>query len=149
MAAYSQSITAAGMKLNFESVNNINDKETFYSILDTLNTEYAKMASDTLASYTVTTGLQATLEGKLLRTGDSVQVEILKSFFVVLVREFGLVETNGLSYAITTSSSYALMEFKDLLHQAIANICNVERKIALHLLIAQIQAEHVLLAAAS
>jgi hypothetical protein len=149
MAAYSQSITAAGMKLNFESVNNINDKEIFYSIFDILNTEYAAMASAGLASYTVTTGLQATLEGKLLRMGDSIQVEILKSFFVVLVAEFASVETLGLSYVITTSATIALIEFEDLLHQAIANICNVERRISLHLLIAQIQAEHVLLAAAS
>jgi hypothetical protein len=147
--AYAQSITAAAMKLNFESVNNINDKEIFYSIFDTLNTEYAKMASDALASYTVTSGLQASLEAKLLRMGDSVQVEILKSFFVVLLAEYLSVETLGLSYVITTSATKALIEFEDLLHQAIANICNVERKIALHLLIAQIQAEHVILAAAN
>ena len=149
MAAYAQNLTAAAMKLNFQSLNNISDKEIFYSIFDTLNTEYAKMASDGLAGYTVTTGLQATLEAKLLRMSDSVQVEVLKSFFVVLLTEYASVVTLGLSYVITTSATKALVEFHDLLHQAIANTCNVERKIALHLLIAQIQAEHVLLAAAS
>lgn len=149
MAAYSQNITAAAMKLNFESINNVNDKETFYSIFDTINTEYAAMETAGLASYTVTTGLQATLEEKLLRMTDSVQVEILKSLFVVLLTEFASVETLGLSYVITTSATTALIEFINLLQQAIANTCNVERRISLHLLIAQIQAEHVLLAAAS
>ena len=149
MAAYAQNITAAAMKLNFETMQNINDKEIFYSIFDLLNTEYAKMASEGLAGYTITTGLQATLEEKCLRMSDSVRVEILKSFFVVLLTEFALVVTNGLSYAITTDSTNALSEFKDLLWQAVDNFCGSENRIMLSLLIDQIQAEHVLLVAAS
>jgi hypothetical protein len=151
MAAYSQSISAAGMKLNFESMQNINDKEILYSIIDTLNTEYAKMASDTLGSYTVTTGLQATLEAKLRRMAASVQVEILKSFFVRLVTEFGLVETNGLSYTQTDDSATdgALSTFQYYLVDSVQNLCEVENRIMFHLLIAQIIAEHVLLVAAS
>ena len=149
MAAYAQNITAAAMKLNFETMQNINDKEIFYSIFDTLNTEYAAMETAGLAAYTVTTSLQATLEAKCLRMSDALRVEILKSFFVVLVTEFGLVETNGLSYAITTDSTNALSEFKDLLWQAVDNFCGSENRIMLSLLIDQIQAEHVLLVAAS
>jgi hypothetical protein len=153
MAAYSQSITAAGMKLNFESMQNINDKEIFYSIFDTINTEYAAMASAGLASYTVTTGLQATLEAKLRRMADSVRVEILKSFFLLLVTEYGLVETNGLSYTQTdntgTAGFGAFATFEGLLHSSVDNFCEVENRQMIHLLIAQIIAEHVLLVAAS
>jgi hypothetical protein len=153
MAAYSQSITAAGMKLNFESMQNINDKEIFYSIFDTINTEYALMASLGLGGYSVTTGLQATLEAKLRRMAGSVQVEILKSFFVLLVTEYGLVETNGLLYTQTddtaTAGMGAFATFEGLLKQSVENICEVENRQMIHLLIAQIIAEHVLLVAAS
>lgn len=150
MAAYSKSITAAAMKLNFESMNNVSDKEIFYSICDTLNTEYAAMETAGLAGYTVTTGLQATLEAKLRRMADSVQVEILKAFFTRLITEFGLVETNGLSYTQTgASATEGHMTFEYFLKHDIENICNVERRISMHLLIDQIIAEHVLLVAAS
>jgi hypothetical protein len=153
MAAYSQSITAAGMKLNFESMNSINDKEIFYSIFDTINTEYAAMETAGLGAYTVTTGLQATLEAKLRRMADSVRVEVLKSFFVLLVTEYGLVETNGLSYTQTddtaTAGMGAFATFEGLLKQSVENFCDLENRKMLHLLIAQIIAEHVLLVAAS
>ena len=149
MAAYSQNITAADMKILVESMKNINDKEIFYSIFDTINTEYAAMETAGLAGYTVTTGLQATLEAKLRRMGNSVRVEILKSFFVVLLAEFASVETLGLSYVITTSATRALIEFADLLNQAICNYPDVENRIALNSLIVLFQAEHALLAEAS
>ena len=149
MAAYSKSITAAGMKVLFEKMLNISDKEIFYSMCDLLNTEYAAMETAGLAGYTVTTGLQFSLEQLCERMSNSVQVEILKHFFEVLLTEFASVETNGLAYTITTDATVALNEFKDLLHQAIENYQNVENRIMLHSLIDQIQAEHVLLAAAS
>lgn len=150
MAAYSKSVTAAAMKLNFESMQNVSDKEIFYSIIDTLNTEYAAMETAGLAGYTVTTGLQATLESKLERMASSVQVEVLKAFFTRLVTEFGLVETNGLSYTQTgASATEAFRTFEALLIQDIQNLCEVEVRQMMHLLIAQIIAEHVLLVAAS
>lgn len=153
MAAYAQSISAAGMKALFESMQNISDKETFYSICDTLNTEYAKMASDGLAGYTVTAGLQATLEAKLRRMANSVQVEVLKAFFARLITEFDLVETNGLSYTQTDDSATAtygaFATFENYLKLEIQNLCEVENRQMMHLLIAQIIAEHVLLVAAS
>jgi hypothetical protein len=147
--AYAQDITAADMKILVETMKNISDKEIFYSIFDTLNTEYAKMASDGLASYTVTTGLQATLEAKCRRMSNAVQVEILKSFFVVLLTEFASVETNGLSYTIKTSSVAGMTSFSDLLNQSVQNYQDVENRIALNSLITLIQAEHVILAAAN
>jgi hypothetical protein len=151
MAAYSKNITAADMKLNFESMQNIHDKEVLYSIIDTLNTEYAAMETAGLASYTVTTGLQATLEAKLQRMAASVQVEILKSFFVVLVAEFTRVQTLGLSYTQTDTSSVdgAFGTFEYALKISIQNLCEVENRQMFHLMIAQIIAEHVLLVAAS
>jgi hypothetical protein len=150
MAAYSKNITAAGMKLLFESMSNVNDKEILYSIIDTLNTEYAKMASDTLGSYTVTSGLQATLEAKLRRMGDSVKVEILKSCFVVLVAEYTSVQTLGLSYVQTGASATAAFErFEDLLYISLQNLPALENRIMFGFLIVQIIAEHVLLVAAS
>jgi len=151
MAAYAKSVTAAAMKLNFESMQNINDKEIFYSICDTLNTEYAAMETAGLAGYTVTTGLQATLERKLERMASSVQVEILKAFFVRLVAEFSAVETSGLAYTQTDDSSTlgAFGTFENYLKIEIQNLCEVENRIMLHALIAQIIAEHVLLVAAS
>jgi hypothetical protein len=149
MAAYAQNLKAPAMKLNFESMNNINDKEIFYSIFDTINTEYAAMATAGLASYTVTSGLQATLEQKCERMSDALRVEILKSFFVVLLIEYASVETLGLSYVITTSATVALQTFRDHLLQSVENFCSVENRIMLGILIDQLQAEHVLLAAAS
>lgn len=151
MAAYSKNITAAAMKLNFESMNNVNDKEILYSILDLLNTEYAAMETAGLAGYSVTTGLQASLEATLLRMGASVQVEILKALFVRLVTEFGLVETNGLSYTQTDDSSTlgAFATFEAYLKISVQNLQEVENRQMFHLLIAQIIAEHVLLVAAS
>ena len=149
MAAYAQSITAAGMKLLFESMQNVSDKEIIYHMCDLLNTEYAAMASAGLEVYEVTTDLQFTLEQLCERMSNSVQVEILKHFFEVLVAEFTSVETNDLGYTITTSATIGLVEFKDLLHQAIENYRNVENRIMFHSLIDLIQAEHVLLVAAS
>ena len=151
MAAYTKSITAAGMKANFESMQNVNDKEIFYSIFDIINTEYAAMETAGLAGYTVTTGLQASLEERLLRMASSVQVEVLKAIFTTLVTEFGLVETNGLAYTQTddTSTNGYFAHFENYLKTEVQNICNVENRQMLHLLIAQIRAEHVLLVAAS
>jgi len=149
MAAYSKNITAANMKLVFESMNNINDKEILYSIIDLLNTEYAAMETAGLAGYTVTTGLQASLEATLRRMGSSVQVEILKSFFTLLVTEFGLVETNGLSYTQTSDSLGAFSTFEAYLKISVENLCEVENRIMFHSLIALLIAEHVLLVAAS
>jgi hypothetical protein len=148
MAAYAQNITAAAMKLNFESMQNINDKEIFYSIFDTINTEYAAMETAGLGAYSVTTGLQATLEAKCLRMSDALRVEILKSFFVVLLIEYASVETLGLSYVITVSSTVALQTFRDHLLQSVENFCSSENRIMLGTFIDQLQAEHVLLAAA-
>ena len=148
MAAYLQSITAAGMKALFESTQNISDKEIIYHMADTLNTEYAKMASDGVGGYTVTTGLQASLEALCRRMSNAVQVEILKSFFLVLTTEFASVVTLGVSYVITTSATFALVEFADLLRQSVENLCEVRNRIMFHNLITLIQAEHVILAAA-
>ena len=149
MAAYTQNLTAAAMKSNFESMQNINDKEIFYSIFDTIATEYAAMETAGLAGYTLTTGLQATLEAKCLRMSDALRVEILKSFFKVLLVEFASVVTLGLAYTITTSATVALQTFRDHLLQSVENFCSSENRIMLGTLIDQLQAEHVLLAAAS
>ena len=149
MAAYAQNLTAAAMKLNFQSMQNINDKEIFYSIFDTISTEYARMESLGLAGYTLTTGLQATLERKCERMSNVLRVEILKSFFVVLLIEYASVVTNGLAYTITTSATVALQTFRDHLLQSVENFCSLENKKMLGTLIDQLQAEHVLLAAAS
>ena len=151
MAAYAKSITAAGMKLNFQSMQNISDKEIFYSIFDLINTEYAAMETAGLAGYTVTTGLQASLEATCERMASSVQVEILKAFFIRLVTEYGLVETNGMAYTQTDDSATlgAFATFEYYLKTEIQNLCEVENRQMLHLLIAQIIAEHVLLVAAA
>ena len=151
MGAYAKSITAAAMKLNFESMCNISDKEIFYSIFDTINTEYAAMASAGLAVYTVTSGLQFTLEQKCERMASSVQVEIMKSFFTVLVTEYAKVATDDLGYTQTddTATDGPFSTFEGFMKTSVENICEVENRQMLHLLIAQIVAEHVLLVAAS
>ena len=152
MAAYAQSITAAGMKLLFESTQNVSDKEIIYSMCDILNTEYAAMASAGLEVYTVTTGLQASLEALCRRMSDAVQVEILKSFFTVLTTEFASVQTNDLGYTQTDPSATAtygpFSTFEGLMKSSIDNYSEVLNRIMFHNLIAQIVAEHVLLVAA-
>ena len=150
MAAYAQNITAADMKSLVESMSNINDKEIFYSIFDTINTEYAAMASAGLAGYTVTSGLQATLEAKCRRMSNAVQVEILKGFFTLLVTEYTSVQTNGLAYTQTGASATAAFEtFEAILNMSIQNYQDVENRIMLNSLITLLIAEHVLLVAAS
>ena len=150
MAAYAQNITAADMKSLVESMKNINDKEIFYSIFDTINTEYAAMASAGLAGYTVTSGLQATLEAKCRRMSNAVQVEILKGFFTLLVTEYTSVQTNGLAYTQTGASATAAFEtFEAILNMSIQNYQDVENRIMLNSLITLLIAEHVLLVAAS
>ena len=132
-------------------MQNVSDKEIFYSIFDLLNTEYAAMETAGLAGYTVTAGLQATLEQKCERIASSVQVEILKAFFKRLLTEYAKVVTQGLSYtqtdATATDGPYAT--FEGYLKTSVMNICEVENRIMLHLLIAQIIAEHVILVAAA
>lgn len=150
MAAYAQNLTAATMKLAFESMQNINDKEIFYSIFDTMDTEYARMASLGLAGYTITAGLQATFEEKCRRMSNSLRVEILKAFFKVLLIEFALVVTNGLSYTQTGASATVGHDtFQHHLTQAIQNYPGSEDRIMLFGLIDLIIAEHVLLVDAS
>jgi hypothetical protein len=147
---YVKSITAAEMKINFEKMQNISDKEILYSIFDTINTEYAAMETAGLAGYTVTTGLQATLEQKCERMANSVQVEILKSFFVVLLAEYLSVETLGLSYVQTDNSATdgAFGIFEAYLRIAVENICEVENRTMLNTFISQIIVEHLILVAA-
>jgi len=149
--AYAQSITAAAMKANFQSLNNISDKEIFYSIFDLINTEYAAMASAGLAVYTVTTGLQASLELLCERMVSSLKVEILKSFFVVLLAEFAAVAAGDLGYTQTDDSSTlgAFATFEGYLRISVQNYCNVEDRQMLNLLIDQIIAEHLILVAAN
>ena len=119
---------------------------------DLLNTEYAKMASDGLAVYTVTPGLQASLEALCRRMSDAVQVEILKSFFTVLTTEFASVKTNGLAYTQTddrgTATYGPYSTFEGLLKSSLENYSEVLNRTMFHSLIAQIIAEHVLLVAA-
>jgi hypothetical protein len=61
------------------------------------------------------------------------------------------VATNGLAYTQTDDSSTlgAFATFENYLKTEIQNLCEVENRQMLHLLIAQIIAEHVLLVAAS
>jgi hypothetical protein len=80
---------------------------------------------------------------------NAVQVEILKSFFVVLLTEFARVVSLGLSYTIKTSSVAGMTTLVHLLNQSVQNYQDVQNRIALNSLITLIQAEHVLLAAAS
>jgi hypothetical protein len=78
---------------------------------------------------------------------SSVQVEILKSFFVVMVAEFDAVAAGNAGYTQTDNSTTlgAFATFEYMLRNSLENLCGVENRIMFHLLIAQIITEHVAL----
>jgi hypothetical protein len=83
---------------------------------------------------------------------SSVQVEILKSLFVVMVAEFDAVAAGDAGYTQTdntaTAGFGAFATFEGMLNESVQNLCEVENRIMFNTLIAQIIAEHVLLVAA-
>jgi hypothetical protein len=111
--------------------------------------EFASAETDGLAGYTVTSGLQASLEHTLGNFANALRVEFLKDWITVIVTEFGLVETNGLSYALTTSGTVALEELINHLNRSIQYLSDSQKKIGFHSINAQLNAEFVLMAAAS
>jgi hypothetical protein len=149
MGAYAQNITQADINAVTEVWCDVNDKIQFEKLSTLLITEFARAASLGLAGYTVTSGLQASLEGTLRNVANALQVEYLKNWITVIVTEFGLVETNGLSYALTTSSDFALEELINHLNRAIAYMADNQKKEGFYNINAQLNAEFVLVAAAS
>jgi hypothetical protein len=142
MAAYSQNITAAILDEAILNMKNTVDKKVFKDLIDLIITEYAAMETAGLASYTVTSGLQASMLQKLDNLNDNIRVEIMTDVIGILAVEFAAVQSGGLSYTITSG-------FLASLKLAVQNYCNVIDRIALHEFFDDINAEQVLVAAAS
>ena len=149
MAAYAQNIALADLNAVTQVWNDVNDKIQIERLFTLLMTEFAAAETAGLAGYTVTSGLQASLESTLRNVSNALRVELLKNWITVLVTEFGLVETNGLSYALTTSATFALEELINHLNRSIMYLNDSQKKIGFHNINAQLNAEFVLVAAAS
>lgn len=149
MAAYSQSITQSNLTKVIESNNDVQDKIHLDALFAILITEFAAAETAGLASYTVTTGLQASLEDSIRSSSNVLRVEFLRTWITYIVTEFTAVETGGLSYVRTTDSTRALNEFIDLLHQAISYMTCSEVKIGFHSINTYLNTEFGLMAAAS
>ena len=108
MAAYAQTSNfLVSIKRVMEIWNNTIDEITIEQIMVLINTEFAAMADAGLAGYTVTTGLSATLLGKLNNLSNNTMKLCMQDFLGYLLTEFGLVETNGLAYTVTDTSYVA------------------------------------------
>jgi len=149
MAAYTQSIALSDLNSITESWNDINDKIQLEKLFTLLITECAAAETAGLASYTVTSGLQASLEGTLLNVSNTLRVEFLKTWITYIVTEFGLVETDGLSYTVTTDATTARNELIDFLNQSISYLSETGRKISFHAINALLNTEFGLMADAS
>jgi hypothetical protein len=149
MAAYTQNIALADLSAVTQVWSNVTDKIQIDTLFSILMTEFAAAETAGLASYTVTSGLQDSLEYTLGNFANALRVEFLKDWITVIVTEFELVETNGLSYALTTSSTIALEELIDHLNRSIQYLSDSQKKIGFHSINALLRAEFVLVAAAS
>lgn len=142
MSAYAQNISAAMLNEDILLMKNTVDKKVFKDLIDLMITEYAKMASQGLASYTVTSGLQATMLQRLDNLNGSIKVEIMIDIIGILSTEYAAVASGDLGYTTTTG-------FLASLKLTVQNIPNVTNRILLHEFFTTINAEHVLLTAAS
>lgn len=142
MAAYTQNISAADLDEAVLNFCNTVDKKVFKDIFGLIITEYAAMATAGLAAYTVTTTLNAALLQKLDNLNDNRRVEVMTDIITQLIAEFTSVATNGLSYSITTG-------FLATLKESVEYYNNVIDRVVLHDVFDLLNAEQVLLAAAS
>jgi hypothetical protein len=154
MADYARDITLADISAKMEAWNNVNDKIQLEKLFSLVIDEFDVMvdsqaAANDLGDYTVTTGLQASLEGTLQNVSNALRVEFLKNFITVFVTECDSVETDGLSYALTTNSVNAREELIDHLNRATYYMSDNSKKINLQQINALLNAEFVLVAAAS
>ena len=152
MATYTKDIVLGDLNAITESFNNVNDKIQLEKLFTLIMTEFTAVqtasAGAGLAAYTVTTGLQASLEGTLQNVSNALKVEFLKTWITYLVAEFTSVATDGTSYAVTISSVTALETFLDFLNQSISYLPELEKKKGFHEIDVALNAEFVLVAAA-
>jgi hypothetical protein len=150
MADYTRDITLADILAKMEAWNDVNDKIQMEKLFTLVIAEFAKVdATGNVDNYTLTSGLQALLEGTLLNVSNALRVEFLKNWITVLVTEFIAVVDDGTSYALTTSATFALEELIDHLNRATYCLPDNQKKISLQAINALINAEFVLIAAAS
>jgi hypothetical protein len=142
MAAYTRLITVANLVQDILLMKNTVDKKVFEDLINLYVTEFAAMETAGLASYTVTTGLQATMIARLDNLNDTVWVKIMKNFITTMITEFDSVETSGLSYTKTAG-------FATNLKKSVQLYCTVIDRIALHLSINSINTEFVRVVSAS
>ena len=142
MAAYTQNITAVSIEEQLLLISNTIDRKVLKDIVDLIITEFAAMETAGLASYTVTTGLEASMVQRLDNYGDNTKVLMLEDFIGMLLVEFASVETDGLSFTQTSGWQVSMKLNVD-------NFPNVIDRICLHEVIGLLNAEFVLLVAAS
>jgi hypothetical protein len=147
-APYVQDIALADLNAVTQVWNNVNDKIQIEKLFSLIIAEFARAAAAGLAGYTVTAGLQASLEQTLANVSNALRVELLKNWITVIVTEFESVETDGLSYALTTGT-VALEELINHLNRSVDYLSEVQKKISFFAIDALLNAEFVLVAAAN
>jgi len=143
MAAYSQTTNQIKiLKRKFENMQDIHEKETLFEILDLINTEFAAMETAGLASYTVTSGLNASMDARLINMANTIKRRCLEEFNTLFTTECASVVTNGLSYTKTT-------QIVRNMKWTLQNWPNISERMMMFDLIASIETELDLLVAAS
>lgn len=116
MAAYA--VTTGFLKSikdNMRLWNGLNNEIILVQILTLIDTEFAAMASAGLASYTVTTGLSATMQELMGNLSNDTNRQGFEELIKLFVAECDLVETNGLSFTQSTSWNRKMNECIDCL----------------------------------
>lgn len=88
-----------------ENSQDIHEKETLHELTTIIDTEFAKMESDGLAGYTVTSDLNASMDARLINMANTIKRRIIEEFNTIFTTECASVVTNGLGYTTTTSLS--------------------------------------------
>lgn len=132
MAAYSQSITLAQLNAIIEHWNDVNDKKAMERVFSLIITEFAAMETAGLAGYTVTSGLQASMEQALDNVSNCLRREHLRRWITDFVAECTSVQTDGLGYTVTTSATVALETLLDILNRDISYMPDSIKKISFH-----------------
>ena len=142
--AYVQTTTfLKDMRRLMEDTQDVFEKQMFYEIITIIDTEFAAMAAATdVDSYEVTTGLNASMDGRLINIPSLIKRRCLEELFTLFTVECAAVETDGLTH---TTTSYLSLNMKRII-QAWPDIR--ERKM-LYKLVDQLDVEWLLVVAAA
>ncbi len=143
MANYTQtSGLLASMWLPFQTTSDIEVKDRMLQIITLINTEFAAAASGQ-DGYTVTSGLQATVDSYLMDMNDTYTRKVIRFLMIRLIAEFTSAG-DGTMFNYTVTSN-----LRNLITEDISNMPNLTNRKAFHFLVDLLFTEFTAMAAAS